>query len=102
MPRLLLGWQIMRLLGMPGMFRLLEVVRLLDTFRLPDVFRLPEVLKPLRALEYNDLRLYSISLLYGLVYNNLSKQVDDYIILLPRYYINGLMDSNKINKFLKI
>ena len=89
-PGLLPGWRLMRLPEVP------------ETFKLLDVFRPLEVLKLLGALEYNNLRPYSILLLYSLTYNNdLSKRVDNYTMLPPRYYINGLIDPNKINKFLK-
>jgi hypothetical protein len=72
-------------------------------FKPLEAFRLLKVLKLPGAPEYNNPRLYSILLLYSLTYNNsLSKQVDNYTILLPRYYINSLIDPNKINKFLKI
>jgi hypothetical protein len=78
-PGLLSGWQLPRLPGVLG------------------VSRLPGV------LEYNDPRPYSILLLYSLAYNDgLFEQVDDYTMLLPRYYVNGLMDLDKINKFLKV
>jgi hypothetical protein len=68
-----------------------------------EAFRPPKVLKPPGVPEYNNLRPHSILLLYSLIYNNsLSKRVDNYTMLPPRYYINGLIDPDKINKFLKI
>jgi hypothetical protein len=74
-----------------------------EAFKPSEAFRLPEVSKLPGALEYNDPRLHSILLLYSLTYNNgLSKQVDNYTILLLRYYINGLIDPDKINKFFKV
>ena len=68
----------------------------------PEAFRPPEVPKPPGAPKYDNPRPYSILLLYSLTYNNgLSKQVDNYTMLPPRHYVNGPIDPNKINKFLK-
>jgi hypothetical protein len=70
---------------------------------LPLGWRLPRLPGAPGVPEYDDLRLYSILLLYSLAYDEgLSEWVDDYIMLLLRYYINGLMDPDKINKFLKV
>ena len=89
-PRLPPSWQLTRLLKISKAFNLLEA------------FRPPKVLKPPGTPEHNNLRPYNISLLYGLVYSNLPKQVNNYTILPPRHYINGPINPDKINKFLKI
>ena len=110
-PRLLSGWQLLRPLGVPGVLEALKYDNPglspgQQLTRLPEileVFRLPKVLKSPGVPEYNDPRPYSILLLYSLTYDNgLLERVDNYTILLPRYYINSLIDSDKINKFFKI
>ena len=69
----------------------------------PEAPGAPEASGVPEAPKYNNLHLHSIPLLYSLIYNNsISKRVNNYTILLPRHYINNLIDPNKINKFLKV
>lgn len=54
------------------------------------------------APERDDPRSHSIPSLHSLTYDNsVSKRVDNYTMLPPRHYVNGPMDPDKINKFLK-
>jgi hypothetical protein len=101
-PGLPFGWQLLRLPEISKVPKVLEALKHDNLRPFPgwQILGAPVVLG---ALKRNDLYLYSISLLYSLIYNDgIFKRADNYTILFLRHYINGFIDLDKINKFLKV